>query len=186
MGLTPKGTAPYNRAMHPHIVAHVVGGFVTLILLAVGLVIGVPIALIAGPLGLLAVVPFVLVGAAVWGLAWIISNGLTTTFQLLRHWLGRFSGAPKLSGQRTSLPQLPRRREAHWFGAAITVVRLVVGLVIGGIGIAIGGTAIGLPAAIPLVLVGLAIWRKAWTVSQRNESLETSQRTLPPDDRENP
>lgn len=166
--------------------AHVLGGFVTLILLAVGLVIGVPLALFTGPAGLLAAIPFVLIGAAVWGLAWMVSNGLTTGFQLIRHWLTRFSDDPKLSGQSSSSPQLPRGRDAHWFGVAITVVLLVVGLVIGGIGIAVGGTAIGIPAAIPLVLIGLAIWRKAWTVSQRSDSLETPPRTLPPGDSENP
>ena len=170
--------------MHRHIVAHVLGGFVTLILLAVGLVIGVPLALFAGPVGLLAAIPFVLIGVGVWGLAWMVSNGLTTGFQFLRHWVEHFSDDPKFSGQHPSSPQLPRRREAHWFGATVTVILCVVGLVVGSMGIAIGGTAFGLPVAIPLVLIGLAIWRKAWMVSQRANSLETSRRALPPDSSE--
>lgn len=61
----------------------------------------------------------------------MVSNGLTTSFQLRRHWLARFSDVPKLSGQPPSYPQRPRHREAHWFGATITVVLLVFRSVFG-------------------------------------------------------
>lgn len=173
--------------MNRHIVAHVVGGFVTLILLAVGLVIGVPIALFAGPAGLLIAIPFVLVGVGFWALAWVVSSGLTTGFRFLRHWLVRVSDNLNLSGQSSLSSQPPLRRLVHWFGATITVILSAVGIVIGGMGIAMAGTAIGLPAAIPFLLAGLVIWALlAWLVPRRNESLETPQRTLPPDDSENP
>lgn len=187
LGLTPKGTTPYNRAMHRHIVAHVLGGLVTSILLVVGLVIGVPIALFVGPAGLLAAIPFVMIGMGFWALAWMVSSGLTTGFRLLRHWLVRVSDHLGISGQRPLSSQPPLRRLVHWFGATITVILSAIGIVVGGMGIAMAGTAIGLPAAIPFLLAGLVIWAVlAWLVPQRNESLETPQRTLPPDDSEHP
>lgn len=162
--------------------AYVLGGFVTSILLVVGLVIGGIAALFVGPDGLLVSIPFVLVGAGFWALAWMISSGLTKGFWILRHWLVRVSDDLKESGQSRLSSNSPLRPLVHWFGATITVILSAFGIVIGGMGIAMAGTAIGLPAAIPFLLAGLVIWAfLAWMVSNRNNSLETPQRTLPPD-----
>lgn len=167
--------------------AHLLGGFVTSILLVVGLVIGGIAALVVGPAGLLVSIPFVLVGVGFWALAWMVLSGLTKGFWILRHRLARVSDDLKVSGQSRSSSHSPLRRLVHWFGAAITVTLSAVGIVIGGMGIAMTGTAVGLPAAIPFLLAGLAIWAfLAWMVSNSNNSLETPQRTLPPNASEKP
>lgn len=183
LGLTPKRTTSYNPAVPRQIVAHFLGAIVTLILLAVGLAIAIPIFWLVGPKGLLVAIPFVLMGMAFWVLVWMVLKGLTTGFQFLRLWLVRVSDELK----HPSSPQPPRRRVVHWFGAALTVILLVVALVIGGMGIAMAGTAFGLPAAIPFVLIGLGIWGLlAWVASRRINSLETPRRTLPPGGSETP
>lgn len=185
--LTPKGATPYNPAVPRHIVAHVLGAIVTLILLAVALLIAIPIYWFVGPSGLLVAIPFVLLGVAFWVLVWMVSNGLVTGFQFLRHWLVRVSDGLKLSGQHASFRQHPRRRVVHWFGATVAVILAVVGLVFGGMGVAMAGTAFGLPAAIPFVLIGLGIWAVlAWVFSRGNDSLKTPRSTLPLDGSEKP
>ena len=172
--------------MPRHLVAHCSGAFVTLILLAVGLVIGSPIAFFAGPAGLLAAIPLVLLGVAFWVLAWMVSNMLSAGFLSLQRWLARLNGELVASDEGPESAKRLRSPLAHLFGVAVTLVLLVFGLSIGGIGIAAGGTAVGLPAAIPLVLIGIGLWWLAWLFAFKFKLLNADRRTLPPVDSERP
>ena len=172
--------------MPRHLAAHCSGAFVTLVLLVVGLVIGVPIAWFIGPAGLLVVIPFVLIGLAFWGLARMVSGVLSAGLQALRCWLAGPDGNRMASGEEPASAKRLRSPLAHLLGFTVTLILLVVGLAIGGIGIAVAGTAVGLPAAVPLVIVGLALWRKAWLVANEYDLLNADRRTLPPVDSERP
>lgn len=147
---------------------------------------GSPIALFAGPAGLLAALPLVLLGLAFWVLAWMVSNMLSAGFQALRCWLAGPDGDRMASGEEPAAAKRLRSSLAHLLGFTVTLILLVVGLAIGGIGIAVAGTAVGLPAAVPLVIVGLALWRKAWLVANEYDLLNADRRTLPPVDSERP
>lgn len=172
--------------MSRHLVAHCFGAFVTLVLLAVGLVIGVPIAWFVGPASLLVVIPFVLIAMAFWVLAWMVSIALPAGFLAIRRCLARVNGELVASDEGPESAKRLRSPLAHLLGFTVTLILLVVGLAIGGIGIAVAGTAVGLPAAVPLVIVGLALWRKAWLVANEYDLLNADRRTLPPVNSERP
>ena len=147
---------------------------------------GSPIALFAGPAGLLAALPLVLLGVAFWVLAWMVSNMVSAVFLALQRCLARLNGDLLASDEGRESAKRLRSPLAHLFGFTVTLILLVVGLAIGGIGIAVAGTAVGLPAAVPLVIVGLALWRKAWLVANEYDLLNADRRTLPPVDSERP
>lgn len=147
---------------------------------------GSPIALFAGPAGLLTALPLVLLGVAFWVLAWMVSIALTAGFLAIRRCLARVNGELVASDEGPESAKRLRSPLAHLFGVAVTLILLVFGLSIGGIGIAAGGTAVGLPAAIPLVLIGIGLWWLAWLFAFKFKLLNADRRTLPPIDSERP
>ena len=147
---------------------------------------GSPIALFAGPAGLLAALPLVLLGVAFWVLAWMVSNMVSAVFLALQRCLARLNGDLLASDEGRESAKRLRSPLAHLFGVAVTLILLVFGLSIGGIGIAAGGTTVGLPAAIPLVLIGIGLWWLAWLFAFKFKLLNADRRTLPTIDSERP